>query len=179
MINELKVQIFSTQIRQNQQRSTTLVSSHFISASRKDLVNKNNNNFIELSLVHKAIVCLLHQPELAQAIHESYQKLTDLRQNDINILIQIIELIKKKPQIDIETLCEYWRDSATEQLLNQLVRQKNGFLINTRIDLAAELNDALKQLERDYDKQRFEFLTQKGSLTAEEKQELQTLLRLS
>jgi len=179
MINELKAQIFSTQTRQNQQRSTTLVSSNSISASRKGLVNNKNNNFIALSLIHKAIVCLLQQPELAQAISEGYQKLADLRQNDVTILIQIIELIKKKPQVDIETLCEHWRDSATEQLLNQLLRQKNGFLIKKDIDLAAELNDALKQLERDYDKQRFEFLTQKGSLTTEEKQELQTLLRLS
>jgi len=132
----------------------------------------------QFSLIHQIIVYLLYQPTLAQTIADPH-KLAILKQPDINLLTEIIELAKLNPHLTLATLCEHWRGSEYESLLNDLLIQKKNFLAELSINLEQEFRDAVHQLYQQSDVQRFEWLTQKGTLTEAEKQELKNLLRVS
>jgi DNA primase len=129
----------------------------------------------ELSLVHKAIVCLLHKPALSQSVDYSNKKLSFLKQLDIKLLLELIEFTRHNPQLSLGAICEHWRGTEYEQTLNQLAA-KNTHLTDESVDIEKEFFDAINRLYEDYANQRLMFLTQKiTELTAEEKQELKSL----
>ncbi len=130
----------------------------------------------ELSLVHQAIVCLLHKPALSQSI-ENLEQLHALKYKDIKLLYGLIELTLKNPQLTLDEICEHWRDTEYAQTINKLSAQKALFT-ETEINIEKDFLGAINRLYEDYITQRMEFLTHKvTSLTAKEKQELQSLYK--
>jgi DNA primase len=141
-------------------------------------VKKNKtgvNNLKEQSLVHKAIVCLLHQPSLSHSLDQWTQKLSLLNQPDIKLLLSLIELTRMNPQLKLGAICEHWRGTSDEETINQLATQNTHFT-ETNIDIEQEFFDAINHLYNDYATQRLMFLIQKiTELTVEEKEELKSL----
>lgn len=130
----------------------------------------------ELSLVHQAIVCLLHKPALSQSI-ENLEQLQALKYKDIKLLYRLIELTLKNPQLTLDEICEHWRDTEYAQTINKLSAQKALFT-ETKINIEKDFLGAINRLYEDYITQRMQFLTHKvTSLTAKEKQELQSLYK--
>ena len=80
-------------------------------------------SFRELSLVHQAIICLLHKPALSQSIEYPNQKLSLVKQKDISLLLNLIELTRMNPQLTLGALCEHWRGTEYEEILHWLAQQ--------------------------------------------------------
>jgi DNA primase len=137
-------------------------------------------SFRELPLTHQIIAYLLHQPALSRSMTYPDEKLSYLaqQQTDMKLLLQTIEVTQRNAHLKTGTLCEYWRETEYEAIVTQLASQ--DFFVDIQLDnLEADFLDAIKQLYQRYDEYRFDFLTKKGVLTAEEKQELQSLRRIS
>ncbi len=130
----------------------------------------------DIPLVHQAIIYLLHKPALSIEISNDYEKLSQLKQPDIKLLLKMIELTRNNPQLKLSMICEHWRGTEYETTINQLAGQKTLFS-TTDIDIDKEFSDTLNRLNEQYAKQRSQELSQKmPQLTAEEKQELKSLL---
>jgi DNA primase len=148
----------------------------------KKLPNKPKINFKQitslrdLSLVHQAIVCLLHKPALSQLI-ENPKQLYVLKDKDIKLLYGLIELTLNHPQLTLDQICEHWHNTEYTQTINQLAAQKALFT-ETNINIEQDFLGAINRLYKDYMTQRMNSLTHNiTSLTAEEKQELQSLYK--
>jgi DNA primase len=148
----------------------------------KKLPNKPKINFKQitslrdLSLERQAIVCLLHKPALSQLI-ENPKQLYGLKDKDIKLLYGLIELTLNNPQLTLDEICEHWRDTEYAQTINKLSAQKALFT-ETQINIDKDFLGAINRLYEDYITQRMQFLTHKvTSLTAKEKQELQSLYK--
>lgn len=129
----------------------------------------------DIPLVHQAIIYLLHKPALSIEITSDYEKLSQLKQPDIKLLLKMIELTRNNPQLKLGTICEHWRGTEYEPTINQLARQKTLFT-TTDIDIDKEFSDTLNRLNEQYAKQRTQELYPRiTELTAEEKQELISL----
>ncbi|MDM8557496.1 DNA primase [Candidatus Parabeggiatoa sp. HSG14] len=135
-------------------------------------------NFGELSLVHKAIVCLLHKPELSQSLEHPHEKLSNLKQQNIKLLLELIEFTRMNPKLTLGAICEHWRGTSFEQIINHLAAQ-NTHLTDINVNIDKVFFDAINRLYEDDANQRFMFLTQKiTELTIEEKQELKSIMTL-
>ncbi|HAI68152.1 MAG TPA: DNA primase [Gammaproteobacteria bacterium] len=172
---DLMLQRLSELSRVNLKNLMTLMQTG--EAPKSFIVKKNRAvaSLRELSLVHKAIVCLLHKPMLSQSLDDFNQKLSVLDQPDIKLLLSLIELTQMNPQLKLGAICEHWRGTEYEQTINQLASQNTHFT-DTNIDIDQEFFHAINRLHGDYATQRLMFLTQKVTeLTVEEKQELKSL----
>ncbi|WP_069471086.1 DNA primase [Candidatus Marithrix sp. Canyon 246] len=130
----------------------------------------------ELSLVHQAIVCLLHKPALSQSI-ENPKQLYGLKDKDIKLLHGLIELTLNNPQLTLDAICEHWRDTEYAETINKLSAQKALFT-EAQINIEKDFLGAINRLYKDYMAQRMKYLTHNiTSLTAEEKQELKSLYK--
>jgi len=172
---DLMLQRLSELSRLNLNNLMTLIQTG--EAPKPFIVKKNRAvaSLRELSLAHKAIVCLLHKPMLSQSVDDFNQKLSVLDQPDIKLLLSLIELTQMNPQLKLGAICEHWRGTEYEQTINQLASQNTHFT-DTNIDIDQEFFHAINRLHGDYATQRLMFLTQKVTeLTVEEKQELKSL----
>jgi DNA primase len=132
----------------------------------------------ELPLAHQAIIYLLHKPALSIEIQTPYEKLSQLKQPDIKLLLDLIELTRNNPQLKLGTICEQWRGTEYEATINQLAGQQTLFT-NSHINIDNEFFDTLKRLKKECDSQRMQELYQRiTELTAEEKQELISLSKV-
>ncbi|EDN67585.1 truncated DNA primase [Beggiatoa sp. PS] len=153
----------------------TLIQKETIPKQPTIKTSQKVTNLKELSLAHKAIACLLHKPVLSQSIDYPNKKLSFFKQLDIKLLLELIEFTRHNPQLNLGAICEHWRGTEYEQILNQLA-VKNTHLTDNSVDIDKEFFDAINRLYKEYATQRLVFLTQKiTNLTAEEKQELKLL----
>ena len=136
----------------------------------KELKNSNkkveNNRGIEK--IRWLIRCLLHQPSLALNI-ESTESLLALESSGIDFLCELIQLIKKNPNITLGGILENWRDSKFEKRLCELASEEDEF---NEIGVTNEVfTDAISGLIETHQKE-FETFKKKSSpleLTDEEK----------
>ncbi len=136
----------------------------------KELKNSNkkveNNRGIEK--IRWLIRCLLHQPSLALNI-ESTESLLALESSGIDFLCELIQLIKKNPNITLGGILENWRDSKFEKRLCELASEEDEF---NEIGVTNEVfTDAISGLIETHQKE-FETFKKKSSpleLTNEEK----------
>jgi len=94
----------------------------------------------------------------------------------INLLIQVMELLRQNPEISPAALLERWRDREDEEILHK-VAQWNPSIPDDGVE--KELQGALHKLQQLYREQRTQKLLNKSAqepLSSAEKQELQTLL---
>ena len=136
----------------------------------KELKNSNkkveNNRGIEK--LRWLIRCLLHQPSLALNI-ESTESLLAFESSGIDFLCELIQLIKKNPNITLGGILENWRDSKFEKRLCELASEEDEF---NEIGVTNEVfTDAISGLIETHQKE-FETFKKKSSpleLTDEEK----------
>ena len=136
----------------------------------KELKNSNkkvqNNRGIEK--IRWLIRCLLHQPSLALNV-ESTESLFALESSGIDFLCELIQLIKKNPNITLAGILENWRDSKFEKRLCELASEEDEF---NEIGVTNEVfTDAISGLIETHQKE-FEIFKKKSSpleLTDEEK----------
>ena len=91
---------------------------------------KNSNKKVEnnrgIEKIRWLIRCLLHQPNLALNI-ESTESLLALESSGIDFLCELIQLIKKNPNITLGGILENWLDSKFEKRLCELASEEDEF----------------------------------------------------
>ena len=133
---------------------------------------KNSNKKVEnnrgIEKIRWLIRCLLHQPSLALNV-ESTESLLALESSGIDFLCELIQLIKKNPNITLGGILENWRDSKFEKRLCELASEEDEF---NEIGVTNEVfTDAISGLIETHQKE-FEIFKKKSSpleLTDEEK----------
>ena len=133
---------------------------------------KNSNKKVEnnrgIEKIRWLIRCLLHQPSLALNV-ESTESLLALESSGIDFLCELIQLIKKNPNITLAGILENWRDSKFEKRLCELASEEDEF---NEIGVTNEVfTDAISGLIETHQKE-FETFKKKSSpleLTDEEK----------
>ncbi len=133
---------------------------------------KNSNKKVEnnrgIEKIRWLIRCLLHQPRLALNV-ESTESLLALESSGIDFLCELIQLIKKNPNITLGGILENWRDSKFEKRLCELASEEDEF---NEIGVTNEVfTDAISGLIETHQKE-FETFKKKSSpleLTDEEK----------
>jgi len=133
---------------------------------------KNSNKKVEnnrgIEKIRWLIRCLLHQPSLALNV-ESTESLLALESSGIDFLCELIQLIKKNPNITLGGILENWRDSKFEKRLCELASEEDEF--NEIGVTNAVFTDAISGLIETHQKE-FETFKKKSSpleLTDEEK----------
>ncbi|MFO7593768.1 MAG: DNA primase [Pseudomonadota bacterium] len=128
------------------------------------------------SQVRHAITLLLQHPQLA-ALVEDPASLAGLQQPGVGLLIEMLELLQRHPNLTTSSLLEHWRGREEERHLFTLA-QKELLLDAEQDDLEKEFMGALRGLGQQMLKQRYQELSQKpfNALSSEEKLEYQALL---
>ncbi len=90
---------------------------------KPQLKQSENTSFRELPLTKRAIVYLLHYPELVKLIKYP-EKLSFLNQDHIKLLLNLIEFIQFHPQLRLGAICEHWRGTEHESTINLLKTKK-------------------------------------------------------
>ena len=127
------------------------------------------------SLVRSAIVRLLHQPALALQLQPPY-RFALLRQPGIDLLADIVALVRERPEISTGALLEHFADREEASALHKLAVQT---LPGEEAAWAEEFVDTMQQLEKLTLQQRMDELQAKqreGSLDEQDKAELRALL---
>jgi DNA primase len=127
------------------------------------------------SLVRGAIALLLQQPQLALALQppDTY---ADLRQPGIELLQQLVALVRERPDIRTGGILEHFADREEAAALQKLAMQD---LPGEETAWRAEFLDAMAQLEKQTRQQRIDELQAKQrdtGLDARDKEEMRALL---
>jgi DNA primase len=132
------------------------------------------------SLIRGAITHLLHRPAFALELQPPY-RFAALRQPGIDLLSELVLLVRERPDIATGALLEHFADREELAALQKLAVLE---LPGEEPDLRAEFLDAVGQLEKQVVQQRVEELNERirggglASLSAEEKAELRDLQSL-
>jgi len=129
------------------------------------------------SQVRHAITLLLQHPQLAHLMEDPAQ-LAGLQQPGVGLLIEMLELLHKHPSLTTSALLEHWRGREEERHLFALA-QREILLDAEEDDLENEFSGAIRGLEQQLLKQRYQELSRKSfsELSAVEKLEYHTLLK--
>ena len=127
------------------------------------------------SLVLSAIKLLLHHPQLAKYAENSDQ-IADIDLPYIELLIQLLTLLKQHPNITTGSILEHWRDKKEAQVLAKLTATEIPIAIQ---NLQNEFIDTIKRLQEYSREQTIQKLLQEtnnGSISSNDKHRLQKLI---
>ncbi len=146
-------------------------------AQRNGTVRTTNDKRQPPSNVRHAITLLLQHPWLA-AVTELDQELANLQLPGIGLLLEMLQLLKRQPELTTPALLEHWRGREEERHLF-ILAQKELLLDAEQDDLENEFIGALRGLRQQMLKQRYQELKSKQltELSELEKAEYQRLLR--
>jgi DNA primase len=126
------------------------------------------------SLVRSAIVRLLHQPALALALQPPY-RFAMLRQPGIELLSEIVALVRERPEISTGALLEHFEGRDEAAALQKLAIQT---LPGEEAAWREDFVGAMAQLEKQtLQQRRSELQARLSELSVEEKAELRALLQ--
>ncbi|RZA20812.1 MAG: DNA primase [Lysobacteraceae bacterium] len=129
------------------------------------------------SLVRSAIESLLHRPALALDLQAPY-RFAMLRQPGIELLSELVLLVRERPEISTGALLEHFADREEAAALQKLAVQT---MPGEEDALRDEFLGAVAQLEKQVEQQRIDELNERirdqglSSLSQEEKAELREL----
>ena len=127
------------------------------------------------SLVRGAIALLLQEPKLALVLEPPY-KFAILRQPGVELLAEMVALIRHRPDMTVGILLQHFADREEAPALQKLAAQP---LPGDETHASTEFADVIAQLERQTLKQRIAELETKraeSSLDTRDKEELRALL---
>ena len=125
-----------------------------------------------------AITLLMLYPQLVGRIDNT----ADMKHIDVpgmSLLIELLEFIQQKPQLNTGAILEHWRNTEHEQTLKKLLTWAPPI---PEDGINEEFDGALQRMREQYLEKQQEALLQKAriqDLNAEEKKQLETLLRRS
>jgi DNA primase len=114
----------------------------------------------DLSPVHRAIVYLLHKPALSQLVDYPNNKLSTINKQNIKLLLNLIEFTRMNPKLTLGAICEHWRGTDDEQIINQLASLLTEN--NDDINIDDNFRGAIDQLYKCDESQRWAELIEKG-----------------
>ncbi|ALP52133.1 hypothetical protein Tel_02675 [Candidatus Tenderia electrophaga] len=129
-----------------------------------------------LSPVRTAISLLLERPDLAGHVADP-ARFRDLEEPGMGLLVELLELIQKRPNISCGAILEHWRDRPEGKHLNRLASASSAIPSD---GYEHEFNDALRLLDKQRVDRSYRALLRKGEtggLSPEEKQLLTQLLQ--
>ncbi len=129
------------------------------------------------NLVRQAIGLLVHFPDAARTVEWS-NGLEQVNRPGIPLLVELLAQLREDPPPNTAALLERWRERPDYGPLSKLATGE--CLVPDAAAAAAEIRSALERLQAEHLMTRLHDLEQKSRdapLTAEEKQELQALLR--
>ena len=138
--------------------------------------NRPNNEPRKLSPVRTVITLLLEQPNLALLATEP-SRLKGLEEPGIALLVELLELIHKHPNISCGAILEHWRGKPEAKHLNKLASAPSAIPVD---GYEHEFCDSLRLLDKQRVERSYNKLLRKGetgSLSPEEKQQLTQLLQ--
>ena len=113
----------------------------------------------DLSPVYRAIVYLLHKPDLTQLVEYPNNKLSTINTQNIKLLLNLIEFIRMNPKLTLGAICEHWRGRDDEQIISQLASLITENLDDINID--DNFRGAIDKLYKDDESQRWAELIEK------------------
>ncbi len=132
--------------------------------------------------VRKALSLLMHRPSLAQdwlsAHSAELGKLAGLDVPGMEILLEVLELLRINPDISSSAIVERWRETPTGNHLAKLMRWQPEF--DDAAALQVEFNAIMDKLQQQYAEMRYDDLEAKlnqGTLDAEEMAEYRHYLQ--
>lgn len=128
-----------------------------------------------LSTIDLALALLLQNPSLVQLIDDT-SMLSNFINRKIELLIQLIKLLKQQPHLNTGALLEYWRDQPESQFLCQLAMWQHNI---PEQGIKSEFQGALQGIAHLGCEQKIEMLLAKANqegLSSKEKSELQNLI---
>ncbi|MGD8783590.1 MAG: DNA primase [Thioalkalispiraceae bacterium] len=138
--------------------------------------NSHSDSAVTPSLVRTALRYLIHCPELAETIQEP-KTLSQIDQPGIGLLVDLLENIKSNPTLNTAALLERWRNREEGKHLAKLATWQPP--LNDPDFLQQEFLGAIERLQAKHLSARTDTLLAKanqGTLSPDEKSELQTLL---
>ena len=129
----------------------------------------------EKSPVRQSLELLLHQPSLATDIQQAdFLKHCDVA--GVPLLLEVLELLQQQPDLSTGALLEHWRERDESRFLCKLARWSPPL---DDLELLADLQGHLNEIQRQYIENRIEFLGAEQShrqLNPAEKKEYGELL---
>ena len=126
-----------------------------------------------MSLVRRAIACLLQAPALARTVDDP-EALAGLARPGVDLLVALLALAREHPELNTAALLERFRDSPHRGHLEKLAAQ--GHIVEGEA-LAREFQDAFLRLKAQRIEQDLDRLLAQARLAPEQKAELDALLR--
>ena len=129
------------------------------------------------NLVRQAISLLVHYPQAATQVGDA-ERLADIDRPGVPLLVELLAQLREDPPANTAALLERWRERPDHGPLSKLAASE--CLVTDAGAAAAEIRSAIDRLVADDTMARLETLQHKAldsPLTAEEKQELQSLIR--
>ncbi|AXI84131.1 DNA primase [Xylella taiwanensis] len=130
------------------------------------------------NLVHATIAIVLQQPSLVMTLdNQSPLAITGLRQPGIDLLLELLDLVRQRPEITTGTLLEHFTEREEHVLLRTLATQAIPGDAST---WTQELHGAITQMEKQLLQQRLDELQAKQRtqrLDETDKYELRELLK--
>ncbi|HEB63734.1 MAG TPA: DNA primase, partial [Gammaproteobacteria bacterium] len=135
----------------------------------------NRKNKKQLTPVSFMIALLLQQPRLSVLAHD-FEASPDMEVPGLHLLMELLELLRKKPNLQTGALLEHWRDQEASHHLFKLAKWQFPL---AKEHMESEFQGALKQLKTKLNEQMTEQLLKKEretGLNDTEKAQLRHLL---
>ncbi len=155
--------------------------SRFVSGDQHPLpvtrrpIGRHSPRRTTLTPVRQAITLLLQDPALARQVEDT-SRLEGLEIPGVDLLKQLLELLKDNPHLTLSAILEHWRDREEGRYMMKLAQWRHPL---GEADLAAEFQGALNRIYARRGEKRTNQLLSKArdsGLTPEEKDELRQLL---
>ena len=141
------------------------------SAPAQEAATRRRSGQYRLPAERMLIALLLHHPQLAQMIEDSV-RFRDSNDADLQLFADLVELLKSRPEYNLNQLLGYWRAHHGADSCDQLANLANSQLVTgarmlamngqyQEYDPQTEFSDCLRRLEHAAEKQRKRDVLQK------------------
>jgi len=105
--------------------------------------NPHSGKKIHLDQIENAIALVLHNPNLAEKVEVSALK--TVKESKVSLLVQLIELLTKKPFFSLQQILGHWRATFGVEASDQLARYAMNEPVIPKASFASELKNTIDQ----------------------------------
>ena len=161
----------------SQQQTTTATTSRRIKPSRQS----GNNTKTAMTPVRKAITYLLHQPKIAKSWDATGKNTAILKNLDLpgmNLLLEVLEILRINPDLSTSALIERWRETPSANHLAKLASERPELddIAELELEFIGVMEALIKQsIELRYDD--LQAISDQRKLSNDEMEEFKMLLQ--